>query len=123
MSFGLASIRPAFTNVSFDARFSEDGIIINSFTAEKGKGRVTSSGQINFGSNQLETSRIDVNLLNATFFSQVSVLKTFESELTGSVSVSGNRMPLLVAGDLQISRARSTRNFDLREQIVDTPTT
>jgi hypothetical protein len=120
LSLGIAAIRPAFTNISFDVMYKDGLMIVQSLTADKGKGRLNASGQLVLQSKRSEVSRIDLNFQNATFLSQVAVLKTFESELSGNVTVSGAKFPLLVAGDVKIARARSTRNFDLRDQIINT---
>jgi translocation and assembly module TamB len=49
----------------------------------------------------------------------VGVLKSFDSALSGSLTVSGAKAPWNVGGSIVVSRARSTREVDIRDEIVE----
>src|SRR5690606_37558429 len=115
---GFAAIRPPFTDIKFDVSYKNKKLNINSLTANKGSGQVTASGQMVLDSEAEEESRVDVSFNQATVIYQVALLKSFETELTGTVSITGNRKPFYINGDIVVSRARSTQEFDLREQII-----
>src|SRR5690606_35085088 len=115
ITIGFAPIRPPFTEVNFDATYKDQKLTINSLSAKKGGGRITASGQTIFSRSASEESRIDITLSHATVVYQVAILKSFEMEMSGTLAISGNQAPFEVSGDIIVDRARSTREFDLRE--------
>ncbi len=113
---GISDIRPPFTNVKFDINYEDNSLVINSFTADKGEGNVNANGTLYFDGKS--SSRVDIAFKNASFVYQLEVLKSFDTEASGNISIVGAKKPYLISGEVQIDRARSTRQFDLREHII-----
>ena len=49
----------------------------------------------------------------------VAVLKSFETLISGNVAISGNGLPFKIGGDINVVRARSTKEVDIRNEIFD----
>ena len=116
VSIGISDIRPPLTKVNFDINYVNNSLTLNSFTADKGEGSVNANGALYF--DQRQSSRIDIAFKNASFVYQSPILKSFDTEASGNISIVGSQKPYLISGEIQIDRARSTRQFDLREHII-----
>ncbi|MBM4252173.1 MAG: hypothetical protein FJ146_09400 [Deltaproteobacteria bacterium] len=119
LSVGIAEIRPAFRNIKLKAAYKDGRVIIDKLAAEKGTGSVSASGSINLGGVSNTESHLDINLSDATVVYPVAFIKNFESQISGNLVVSGQGMPFKLAGDIVINRARSTREVDIRNEIVN----
>ena len=119
LSVGIAEIRPAFRNVKLKAAYKDGRIIIDRLAADKGTGTVAATGSINLGKTSNTESHLDINLRDATVVYPVAFIKNFESQLSGNLVVSGQGLPYKLAGDIVINRARSTREVDIRNEIVN----
>jgi hypothetical protein len=119
VSLGLADLRPPLRNIRVKAAVRNDGLVIESFAANKGIGTVSASGKLNFNKTAEEESRLDVSLRDASVIYPVAFLKSFDSTVNGAISISGRGMPWRVSGDLKISKARSTREVDIRDELIN----
>ena len=119
VSIGLADIRPALRNVHLHLLYDTGRFIIDKFVADKGSGSVTASGIYFPAGDAAQDSRIDVSFAEATVIYPVAVLKSFETQVSGNVVFSGRQAPYRLAGDIVINRARSTREMDLRDEIIN----
>jgi hypothetical protein len=119
VTIGLADIRPAFRNIRFRAVYEKGRIIIDSLQADKGSGKVSANGAMVLSEDIAETSRLDINLSDATVIYPVAFLKSFETQLSGLVTISGKGLPYKVSGDIVVNRARSTKEVDIRDEIIN----
>ena len=119
LTLGIADIRPAFRNINLNIVYREGRLVIDRFAAEKGTGNVRASGSVNLFSTAPEISHLDLNLSDATIIFPVAFLKSFETQMSGNIVISGQSLPLKVAGDIIINRARSTREVDIRDEIIN----
>jgi hypothetical protein len=121
LSLGLADFRPPLRNIRFKAHVQEGILFVDSFSAAKGSGRVEIAGAIPiFAEEDVQDSTMDIRFDDATIVYPVAFLKSFESSVSGNLALSGRGKPYRLSGDLQITRARSTREVDLREEILNT---
>ena len=119
LTLGIADIRPAFRNINLNIVYRDGRLIVDRFAAEKGTGNVRASGNINLFSAVPDISHLDLNLSDATVIFPVAFLKSFETQMSGNIVISGQSLPLKVAGDIIINRARSTREVDIRDEIIN----
>ena len=119
VTIGLADIRPAFRNIRFRAVYEKGRIIIDSLQADKGSGKISANGAMVLSEDIAESSRLDINLSDATVIYPVAFLKSFETQLSGLVTISGKGLPYKVSGDVVINRARSTKEVDIRDEIIN----
>ncbi len=120
VSIGLADFRPPMRNIRLKAIVSDGLIQVESFTAAKGNGRIDGGGTLVLSESDDQTeSSLDVRLEDAAVVYPIAFLKSFESNVSGNVSLSGKGRPYKVSGDLQVTRARSTREVDLGAEILN----
>jgi hypothetical protein len=119
VTIGLADIRPAFRNIRFRAVYEKGRIIIDSLQADKGSGKISANGAMVLSDEISESSRLDINLSDATVIYPVAFLKSFETQLSGIVTISGRGLPYKVSGDVVVNRARSTKEVDIRDEIIN----
>jgi hypothetical protein len=119
VTIGLADIRPAFRNIRFRAVYEKGRIVIDSLQADKGSGKIAASGAMVLSEDIAESSRLDINLSDATVIYPVAFLKSFETQLSGLVTISGKGLPYKVSGDIVVNRARSTKEVDIRDEIIN----
>ncbi len=121
LSLGLADFRPPLRNMRFKAHLQDGILFVDAFSAAKGSGRLEGSGAIPlFADEDAQDSTLDLRLEDATVVYPVAFLKSFESSISGNLSLSGRGKPYRLSGDLRVTRARSTREVDLREEILNT---
>lgn len=118
VSIGLADVRPALRNVRMRVLYEDGRLVIDSLAADKGTGSITASGSLDFGTSG-GGSRIDIALSDATVTYPVAFLKSFEAQISGNVSISGSSVPYKVTGDIEVNRARSTSEVDIRDEIIN----
>ncbi len=120
VSVGLVDYGPALTSIAMDVEIKDDRMIVNKFKANKGReGSMTVSGQLNFSDAASEASRLNIELDRLEFNRlSVPVLKSADLTLSGSLALTGHKLPLDLSGNLEIDRLQSIGNFDLRKQIV-----
>lgn len=119
VTIGLADIRPAFRNIRFRAVYEKGRFIIESLQADKGSGKISANGAMVLSDDIPDSSRLDINFSDATIIYPVAFLKSFETQLSGIVTVSGKGLPYKVSGDVVINRARSTKEVDIRDEIIN----
>lgn len=121
VSLGTAEIRPPLKNIQLAARISNEGVYIDRFISDKGSGKVSASGFVKLfqASNEGLESDLTVELNEASFVYPFPVVKNFDSTLNGSIRLTGSSLPYLASGKVEIKRARTTRDVDLREAILD----
>jgi hypothetical protein len=115
--FGLNDFRPALRNIELAASYDNQVFELRKFVASKGSGTVTASGRMFFDSERADSSRIEVSMSGASLVYPVPVLKAFDTSLDGTLVISGSRFPLNVSGDINVVRARSVSEFDIRKNI------
>ncbi len=118
LSLGIADIRPAFKNVHLHLNYANGKLVVDKLSADKGAGTIHATGALNLTDDAVGESRVDFVINDATIIYPVSFLKSFESQISGNVSLSGQRLPYKIAGDLNITKARSTREVDIRDEIL-----
>jgi hypothetical protein len=120
VSVGLVDYGPALTSIAMDVEIKDDRVIVNKFKANKGReGSMNVSGQLNFSDSATEASRLNIDLDRLEFNRlSIPVLKSADLTLSGTLAVTGHKLPLDLSGSVEIDRLQSIGNFDLRKQIV-----
>lgn len=120
VSIGLADFRPPLRNIRLKALLKDGLVQIESFSASKGSGRLDGTGTFAFrAGEEVGDSSIDIRLEDAAVVYPVAFLKSFESNVSGNLSLTGRGRPYRLSGDLQVTRARSTREVDLGAEILN----
>lgn len=121
VSIGLMDIPPAFTNIRMNIIFRNNRLEINRLTADKGKaGRLSVTGMYLPFSEDKDASNILISLTDIEVSRlPVPVFKTADFIIGGDLVLSGSSLPLRLAGNVDVKRAQSMSNFDIRNQILD----
>jgi hypothetical protein len=119
LSIGIADIRPAFQNINLDLNVENGVAVVKVFTAEKGSGKVALRGILDLGRKTEEGSALHIDLDDAAVTYPVPMIKSFDSVLDGQISITGKGAPYKIGGDITVVKARSTRPFDIRTEIVN----
>lgn len=119
VTFGLADMRPALRNIKLAAHYNKGRLAISSFLADKGSGTISASGSLGLTDEADEGSRLDVTLSDATLIYTVAFLKSFETQVSGNVSLSGRGFPYKISGGINVTKARSTKEVDIRNEIIN----
>ena len=112
---------PALRHVSFELVYQQNMVRLVKFRAEKGSsGRIQAAGIINLADNDPEHSQIQINLTQAQMNRfPVPFIKTLDSTVSGNLVLTGKDLPLKLSGVINIDRAQSYANFDIRDQILE----
>ncbi len=121
VSVGLMDVPPAFTNIRANIIFRNNRLEINRLTADKGKsGRLSVTGYYLPFSDDKDASNILISLQDIELNRlPVPVFKSADFVLDGDLVLSGNQLPLRLAGNIDVKRGQSLSNFDIRNQILD----
>lgn len=120
VGIGFADVRPEFKNIRMRVIYENQHLLIDSFHADKGTGQVSVTGGIDFTPGAPpEASRLDIAAEDATVIFPVAFLKSFEAQLTGNVSIIGSKPPFKLSGDVKVNRARSTKEVDIRNEVIN----
>jgi hypothetical protein len=118
INLGFTGFRPSFQNIELDAAVKFNGITVKKLNANKGNGTIKSNGFLaRPGSG--EESDYSINLDNASFLYPFPIVKYFDSSLDGHIKISGAGRPWNAAGRVAIRKARSNRDVDIREAIIE----
>ena len=118
INLGFTGFRPSFQSIDLDATVKYNGINVRKLNANKGNGSIQSSGFLARPGSGEETD-FTVNLDNASFLYPFPIVKYFDSSLDGHIKISGVGRPWNAAGRILIRKARSNRDVDIREAIVE----
>ena len=119
VTFGLAAMRPAMRNIKLNAQYAKGRLAIASFLADKGSGTVSATGSLGLTEEADEGSRLDVTLSDASLIYTVAFLRSFETQVSGNLSLSGRGVPYKISGGINITKARSTKEVDIRGEIIN----
>jgi hypothetical protein len=117
-AIGLNGYRPSFQNIKLDANVGTDGITIRTLRANKGNGDIQVSGFLARPESGEDTD-ITVNTDNASFLYPFPIIKYFDSTIDGQIKITGSGRPWTASGRIDIVKARSNRDVDLREAILE----
>ncbi len=118
LSLGIANIRPAFKEMDFEMVYEKGLFAINSLSTKKGQGTITASGRLKVSQQSTAKSNITIVLDNTNFITPIPLIKSVDSVISGTINISGDSIPYLINGDINIVKSRSTRNFDLTNEIL-----
>ena len=120
LSIGFPDLRPEFQDIKMDLDYQKGFVKINRLTAKKGLGTVKVTGLQSFREGSHETpTNVNIVLDQIRAIYPVPYLKSFDTILSGEIQISGQERPYLVAGDVRIEKARSTRKINLRDEVVN----
>jgi hypothetical protein len=118
ISIGHSAFRPSFQDIDIDANIMFDGISIKKLRANKGNGEIAVSGFIARPNSGVETD-VAIDLSSAAFLYPFPIVKYFDSSVDGQIKITGASKPLNAAGRIVIKKARSNRDVDIREAILE----
>ncbi len=118
IALGHSAFRPSFQDLELDANILFDGINIKNLRAKKGNGDIAVNGFIARPGSGLETD-LTIDLNTAAFLYPFPIVKYFDSSIDGQVKITGSQKPLNAAGRISIKKARSNRDVDIREAILE----
>jgi hypothetical protein len=117
-AIGLNGFRPSFQNIKLDAHVGTNGINIKTLRANKGNGDIQASGFLARPESG-EDSDLTINMDNASFLYPFPIIKYFDSTIDGQIKITGSGRPWTASGRIDIIKARSNRDVDLREAILE----
>ncbi len=120
IAIGLVNYGPALSSVSLDVEVQQDRIVVHRFRANKGReGTLEINGTLVFDPKAQDLSHLLIHLdrieLNRL---QIPVLKSADAVVSGDLTLSGDKVPFNLSGNLKLDRFQSIGNFDLRKEIV-----
>lgn len=118
ITVNIPSISPAFENIKVDVTLHNGIVTVQQLDAEKGKGHIIGRGMVNLTDPRREASNLSFQLQGIEVDAMLPYIKTLSTVVSGEMNISGRQPPFLLTGDVNIDRARTTRNIDLREEIV-----
>ncbi len=118
ISLSIGDIRPPLKDVNIHATVEKDKIVLHNFFAKKGHGYLKATGKYFFREEDRAASNIDIQVSNAKIIYPVAVFKSFETDLSGHIALNIGQVPIDVSGELIISKARNTRDFNIRSEII-----
>lgn len=121
VSFGITDLPPAFTNIRLNASFHNNKLEIQKLVADKGKrGTVSITGSVNPFADDNTSSVLLINLNDLEFNRlPITVFKSADITLDGDLVLTGHKLPLKLAGNVNLQRVQSLTSFDVRNQIID----
>ena len=124
LKIGVAGIPPAFEDIKFHLDYQNGLIDIKKLTASKGKqGSIKVAGLVVANPNNkknlntqvfVDFENLEISQIEYSIFQNTSIIAS------GDMSIEGNTPPFKVSGDLNINKATSINDFDIRKEIVDT---
>ncbi len=118
IALGFSRFRPSFQNAVVDAKYDGNGLYVNKLTATKGNGTMSAAGFIGRPNSGLE-SDLTVGFDNASFLYPFPIVKYFDTSIDGHIKVTGTGQPWNAGGRISIRKARSNRDVDIREAILE----
>lgn len=119
LNISVPDLRPEFRNLQLDVRYQNGYLDIKRFQGTKGTGTLVGSGQIKMTEKAQVKTNVNLNIDQIKVVYPVPYLKSFDTILSGELQMSGDEKPWLIAGDIRIEKSRSTRRFDIREEVVN----
>ena len=118
-SIGFPAIRPEFKDIDFHCTY-EDGVLnIDHLKANKGLGSLSANGYVVINSSSKKESNLNIAFDQVRVVYPVPYIKNFDTVLSGDIQLSGEKTPYLLAGDIRIEKARSTRKVDIIKEVVN----
>ena len=118
-SIGFPTIRPEFKNIDFLCTYKDNTLFIDHLKANKGLGSVSANGYVVLDADSKKESNLNISFNQIRVVYPVPYIKSFDTVLSGDVQLSGDRTPYLLAGDIRIEKARSTRKVDIIKEVVN----
>lgn len=120
-AISIANYQPALTDLNLQMRYQNGYVDITRLDLKKGKyGTITGSGRWFFGEEAQEKSRILLSIKNAEIRGMIfSVFKNLNINLSGDIEISGKEFPYKLSGAIEINRASSIGQFDIRSQLYE----
>ncbi|MCX6116186.1 MAG: translocation/assembly module TamB domain-containing protein [Proteobacteria bacterium] len=119
VSIGTAEFRPPIKDMKIEATLTSDEIQISSLKGNKGTGKISAEGVISLNRSNGKLTDLAINLDEASFLYPFPIVKNFDSILDGNLRITGSKFPLLAGGQIIVKRARSNREIDIRNAIVE----
>ena len=119
VAVGLANFRPALKDIQFRTRLKNSSVVIETFHANKGAGSISLDGSYLFPGSKSGQTDISLTMDNASFVYPFPIVKNFDTSLDANLRITGTALPLQVAGNVNVRRARSNREIDLRQVILE----
>lgn len=117
-AIGFNGFRPSFQNIKLAAHVRTDGITIETLRADKGNGDLQVSGFLARPGSGEETD-LTINMNSASFLYPFPIIKYFDSTIGGQIKITGSGRPWTASGSIDIVKARSNRDVDIREAILE----
>ncbi|MCB9229755.1 MAG: translocation/assembly module TamB domain-containing protein, partial [Deltaproteobacteria bacterium] len=118
LSLSVPELRPEFRNIDALIEYQEGYLHIRHLKSSKGTGTIRGGGTFRLSQDAPVRTEFALNLDQIKVTYPVPYLKSFDSILSGNLHVSGSEAPWLIAGDITVDRARSTRSFNLQEEVI-----
>lgn len=119
LSIGFPSVRPEFKNIDFLCTYKDGMLFIDHLNANKGLGELNANGYVVLDNNSKRESNLNISFDQIRVVYPVPYIKNFDTVLSGAIQLSGEKAPYLLAGDVRIEKARSTRKVDLIKEVVN----
>ena len=119
ISLSIPDLRPEFRNIDALVSYQKGYLQVHQLSATKGSGSIRGGGTFKLANKSGVRTDLSLTMDQIKVIYPVPYLKSFDSVLSGDLHMSGSEPPWLVSGDIVIDRSRSTRRFDLREEVIN----
>jgi autotransporter translocation and assembly factor TamB len=116
---GSADFRPPVKDIQLEGRVLKSGVEIKKLSGEKGSGRVSMSGFYAFDQSDDGVTDLNIDLKGASFLYPFPIVKNFDTVIDASVNITNQDSIFAASGRIDVKRARSNRDIDIRSVIVE----
>ena len=119
VAINFTNYPPTFNNIRLKGTYKNGLLEVSRLTADKGAtGKIQSSGRLLLLSDPDALSNLNVVFDKLEFRRYSLVGFIFDTNVSGELSLTNNRFPFRLTGNVKIDRATSLGNFDIRKTII-----
>lgn len=119
VSLAFTPFPPVIDNIRFNTHITKDKIIVEDLSAVKGtNGKIKASGDIVTNPESDFAGALNIALDKVEVVRLPIAIFRFDAETSGNLILTGKSPPYNLSGTLNLDKANSYGNFDIRNQIV-----
>ena len=111
---------PPLEQIRFRLSYRNGKFLVEKLRGKKGTaGKIKAQGELFFDATSESSSNVNINFEKVELRRLPLAIFLFDTTASGDLVFTGNQVPFNLAGRIQVDRAISTGNFDIRNQIID----
>ncbi len=115
----LMDLYPSFSNISIDASFTQDHLILNKLHAKKGPGEITVTGGIQMKNYFPQYYNFNVVMNRAFNRIVLPILNSVNFITSGKLELAGAKLPFTLQGDVILDKAVNYDELRWRSLVLD----